>query len=63
MIATHPDRVVVAAGQQRLPGRGAQGGGVEPGVPQPVAASRSAFGVLHGPPNVLDARSRRRPAT
>ena len=30
----HPDRVMVAAGQQRLPGRGAQRGGVEPVVLQ-----------------------------
>ena len=30
----HPDRVVVAAGEQRLPGRRAQRGGVEPGVLQ-----------------------------
>ena len=32
----HPDRVVVAAGQQRLPGRRAQSGGVEPAVAQPA---------------------------
>ena len=32
----HADRVVVAAGQQRLPGRRAQRGGVEPGVAQPA---------------------------
>ena len=34
--AAHPDRVVVAAGEQRLPGRGAQRRGVEPVVPQPA---------------------------
>ena len=34
--AAHPDRVVVAAGQQRLPGRRAQRRGVEPVVPQPA---------------------------
>ena len=32
----HADRVVVAAGQQRLPGRRAQRGGVEPAVAQPA---------------------------
>ena len=34
--AAHADRVVVAAGQQSLPGRRAQRGGVEPGVAQPT---------------------------
>ena len=43
--AAHPDRVVVAARQQRLAGRRAQGGGVEPVEPQPAGppgARRSA---------------------
>ena len=54
--AAHPDRVVVAAGQQRRPGRRAQRRGVEPVVLSarpPPAGPRSAS--RHGPPNVLDA--------
>ena len=60
----HPDRVVVPAGQQRGPGRRAQGGGVEAGVPQArrrPAARRSACSP--DPRTRWRNRSRRRPAT
>ena len=52
----HADRMVVAAGEQRLPRRRAERGRVEPVVLQAVVSERSAVGVLHGPPNALAAR-------
>ena len=51
----HPDRVVVAAGQQRLAGRRAHRGGVEARELEPGRASRSAVGVAIAPPNALEA--------